>query len=646
MDPSQASFRTKLKYRFDNTLSRGSAGLIAYLALSTVVIVVIIAVLLTVTRVPNPSGHGNFSFFEGAWQGLLRTLDTGTMAGDTGFEFRSLSLATTIFGIFIVSALIGIITTGLERRIDELRKGRSPVIEAGHTLVLGWSEKLHSIISELIIANENQKDACIVVMSPRDKVEMEDDIFSRITGKMGPTRVVCRTGDPTDPTDLALVNPLGSRSVIVLSPDGDENPDPHAVKVVLGLMGFDRQFGKLRVTVELQEEHSAAALTAATEDRIRTVVSTDLIARITAQVCRQVGMSLVYGELLDFDGDELYFATEPRLYGRTYGQALLSFETSSVIGIRDASGTVRVNPPMSTVINDGDQIIAISEDDDTIVISSLDEFVAADVAASHRRHGPELKPEHTLLMGWSTMAPRILRELDQYVTTGSTVTVLLDGTLMSDLLADGVELGLKNLTLRLVASGADESTVLERELGSTAFDQVVLLSYRDVLPVSEADARTLLSLLQLRRIMRKVTPDRNTSIVTELLDVRAVQLARVANPDDFVVSERLTSLLLAQLSENPELDLVFRELMDAEGSEITLRAIESYGVTVGSEGGGVVHASYGSLVAAARAHGDTAIGVRSPSLTPDEGLGGGVVVNPRKAHEFSLQHGDQLIVIA
>ena len=38
-----------------------------------------------------------------------------------------------------------------------------------------------------------------------------------------------------------------------------------------GLMGFDRDFEKLRVTVELQEEHSSSALLAATEDRIRTV---------------------------------------------------------------------------------------------------------------------------------------------------------------------------------------------------------------------------------------------------------------------------------------------------------------------------------------------------------------------------------------
>ena len=44
----------------------------------------------------------------------------------------------------------------------------------------------------------------------------------------------------------------------------------------------------------------------------------DLIARVTAQTCRQSGLSVVYTELLDFDGAEIYFKTEPGLAGRTY----------------------------------------------------------------------------------------------------------------------------------------------------------------------------------------------------------------------------------------------------------------------------------------------------------------------------------------
>ena len=71
----------------------------------------------------------------------------------------------------------------LEAQIDELRKGRSRVIEDGFTLILGWSSKVYSIIGELLIANENQKDPCIVILAERDKIEagkMKIDFGSQI----------------------------------------------------------------------------------------------------------------------------------------------------------------------------------------------------------------------------------------------------------------------------------------------------------------------------------------------------------------------------------------------------------------------------------------------------------------------------------
>ena len=43
----------------------------------------------------------------------MRTLDPGTMGGDTGpFGFLLGMLAVTLVGIFVISALIGIINTG------------------------------------------------------------------------------------------------------------------------------------------------------------------------------------------------------------------------------------------------------------------------------------------------------------------------------------------------------------------------------------------------------------------------------------------------------------------------------------------------------------------------------------------------------
>ena len=55
----------------------------------------------------------------------------------------------------------------------------------------------------------------------------------------------------------------------------------------------------------------------------------ELIGRIAAQTCRQPGLSVVYMDLLDFGGDEIYFATVPELAGQAFGDALHAFREST-----------------------------------------------------------------------------------------------------------------------------------------------------------------------------------------------------------------------------------------------------------------------------------------------------------------------------
>src|SRR5690606_33252289 len=97
--------------------------------------------------------------------------------------------------------------------------------------------------------------------------------------------------------------------------------------------------------------------------------TTDVGSRLIVQTCLQSGLSVVYTDLLDFGGDEIYFQEEPRLVGATYGQALHAYQKSAVIGIQFADGRIAINPHSQTPIQRGDRIIAISEDDDTVIMS-------------------------------------------------------------------------------------------------------------------------------------------------------------------------------------------------------------------------------------------------------------------------------------
>ena len=83
-----------------------------------------------------------------------------------------------------------------------------------------------------------------------------------------------------------------------------------------------------------------------------------------------------------------------------------------------------------------------------------------------------------------------------------------------------------------------------------------------------------MTLLHLRDIADRKGVD--LSIVSEMLDVRNRHLAEVTRADDFIVSDRIVSLMLAQISENKALNAVFADLFDPEGSEIYLKPAGDY----------------------------------------------------------------------
>ena len=165
-------------------------------------------------------------------------------------------LAVTLGGIFIVSALIGVLSAGVDSKLDELRKGRSRVLESDHTIILNWSPSIFDIISELVVANASRKRPRIVIMANNDKVEMEDEIAAKVPALRN-TRMICRSGDPTDLYDLAIVNPQTSRSIIVLSPDGDD-PDSQVIKSVLALVNDPaRRPEPYRIAAEIRDLKNA-----------------------------------------------------------------------------------------------------------------------------------------------------------------------------------------------------------------------------------------------------------------------------------------------------------------------------------------------------------------------------------------------------
>lgn len=566
-------------------------------------------------------------FLEGLWIALLRTLDPGTMADDVGWPFRVISLIVTLGGVLIVSSLIGLLANGINQRVMELGRGRTLVAETGHTSILGWSPAVFTILSELVLANRNVRRASVVVLAPFDKSEMEQELKTRVRDR-GPTRIIVRTGSPYEAADLTIVNPTAAKAIVVLRPD-DEDGDASVVKTVLALLSSNLLPPGTPCIAEMSDQSMADGLRQVVPQSVRVVQSQGIMARITAQVCRQPGLGKAYQDLLDFRGDEIYFRHEPSLQGMTFGDALLCFEDSSVIGLRRRDGTVALNPPMETPIAQDDEVIAVAEDDDRVRFTGKASFEPKVAMPSNESVEPQ--PERFLILGWNELAPRVIRELDHYVSSGSTVLVVPNGSSPDE---GDVSGGLRNIKLEWRASPVDAESLDSDLGGSHSPDHVLLLSDRRQRSEATADARALMTLLQIRQWIQKSRHEVN--VVLELLDERDVALVPPSSAEEFIVSEQFTSLLMAQLSENAEVGRVFADLLDEAGSELYLKPANLYAPSD--------EVAFGEVVAAARARGEVALGYRSAS--DGGGHRGGVVLNPPKSSRVRLEPQDSILVLA
>jgi voltage-gated potassium channel Kch len=617
-------WRDRARYWFDSTMSRGTPALIGWLGLASALLVVATSGLVLLLAPKDVGGHGGWHGV--MWMSLLRTLDPGTMGGDQGgLVFLALMFAVTLGGIFIVSSFIGVLTTGLENKITVLRKGRSRIVERDHTVVLGWSEQIFTVVSELSQANQSNRRSCVAILADRDKVEMEDAIRARVP-HLGKTQVVCRTGNPLRPADLELVSLRTARSVMVLPPEADD-PDIHVIKVLLSLgSGMTTTGAGPHVVAAVADSANLPAARLAGGPRAQLIGADDLAVRLLVNAHRQSGLSAVCADLLAFAGNEFYLRAEPSLAGTTFDEAIHAFELGVPVGVRRTDDSIILNPRPDCLIEAGDELIVLAEDDTLIRLAQTPAKLVEHAIAPQSPHPPT--PSRTLMIGWNKRAPQILDLLDAFAYAGSELRIAGPDRL------DDLPGQYPNLAVTATVCDPANRADLEA-LDVTGYQHLIVLSADD-LGAQDADARTLVTLLHLRDLARHL--DTPYSIVSEINDDANREIAEVTRADDFVVSDKLISLLLTQLTENRHLAAVFEDLFNPIGAEIYLKPASDY-LHPGAA------ATFATVAEAARRQGETAIGYR----VHDEFYrppAYGVVLNPPKNTQLTLTGRDRVVVLA
>ncbi|TAF73287.1 MAG: potassium transporter TrkA [Bacteroidetes bacterium] len=623
----------RIRYHFDNLIGKGTPALLSMLFISFLIVAFITSLILFTLKIKDEAGL-DMTFYEAYWSSLMHVIDQGTITGDTDWQLRFATLATTFIGIFLVSLLVTILNNGFSTKLEELKKGRSLVLEEGHTVILGWSSKVFSIISELMIAHENQDESCIVILADTDIDFMKDEIKAKL-GSTGKTKVIVRHGNQRDPKDIMITNLNTAKSIIILSPD-DVKSDAYVIKTILAIVNnANRKKDIYTIIAEIKNETNREIAKIIGKEEVTVVVSNDIISKITVQTSRQSGLSLIYNDLIDYTGVEIYILPVKNIAGHTFKEAMFAFEDVLAIGIRKTDGEIILNPNVDTIMGVSDKLVVIAEDD-------IDLTFVPNTNYTPKKAEKELltknyrtkKIQKTVILGWNGNTKIIVRELDNYVLQGSEVLIIAEIDNLEDMVQ---ELDIETPNQKVVCKRGDiNDRSLLNKLNLEFYDDIIINSYHDLYGTQEADAVTLITLMHVRDIASKL--DKKFNIVSEMLDIKNQQLADKHHVDDFIVSDQIISLVMAQLSENKELASIFEDIFDAEGNEIYLKPASNYAKLE-------VPVNFYEISDVALQKKEIAIGYRKMKNT-SELKNFGIVLNPKKSDKITLSAEDKVIVIS
>jgi hypothetical protein len=538
---------------------------------------------------------------ESSWHALTRFVDGGAMSHDTGAA-RLVAVCVTATGILVISFLTGAFASKLSERLQELRSGKSPVIEHNHILILGFDGKVPLIVRELGRSHQRRS---VVVLADDDKTRLEAVLRNAQRVQGSKIRVVCRTGDPRNEHALLRVCADRARTIVVIPPSRLD--DDHALRwLVSALLAVRRSAGsefRGRILVEARRSDHAPLLRLACAAGVAgeaplsldVFASDDIIARVLAQSTRQRGIYFALRELLSFRGSELYVEPVPEtLVGMTFDDAHAAVENGVAAGYIERTGRYVLCPKRGDphVLSEEDRLIVL-EEDKAVFTSTARLPEPSDPAP------PQPIPIDAMrvtVIGANRTLPRLIVELDRLLAHGGSIQVWCPPLGPSDTAA--LERAVSSTAHASIDRRVESIEALSLLAGMKEQpDAVVILGCEDD-EDPDGDASALSILLRFRQESR-ARGQPLSRLITEVRDPSVAQQID-GSQDDFLVSTDVVAMVLAQAALEPRLVAPYQELLDPKGVEVFLIPRALY---VG-EG----PATFGDAMAAARRRGEVALG--------------------------------------
>ncbi len=640
----RGSLNERLQYRLNRMLARGS--LLPYVLLGGLSVVATALGMnawyfglyseagLAASGIDGDLGRG---FVDALMWSLKHVIDPGAFGEDYGAPLPVIviSLIVSVIGLGIFGTLIAIISNSVQQRLEAVRLGNTPVFERGHTVVLGWSNKLAQVLRFL---SQSRQSGTVAVLAPRDIQSMAIALRSR--DELHNIDVVLRSGSTSSLPDLSRMAIERAAQIIVLSPTGvsgaPAKPDVDTIKTLMLLKAFKGWQGTPpHIVSEIDERQHAEIANMAGGSGVSILSSSDIVSRLIVQSAREPGVSRVYEEIFSSRGSGVNVEMVAAAAAARFGDVAHWFPNAIPLGVswtettggqqRSAAG---LNPEPDYEIGEDECLILLHAGDQAVADSARQASPPAAVT-TRQRHRSCLST--VCVLGWNDNVDEILSELDAHLPRGATVTIIAD--MPEPQMAAHVERyaprGFRNLDLTLKRGDLVDRATLKAE---QVLDHDCIVALADYGPRAEdPDSRVILQLLLLTDIHKASQSARRPHVVAELLDPRSRELTEHTLARDVVVSTEIISAQLAQVACTPVLGPIYRELLSAGGIEIVLRPASDYLTECSS-------CRFESIVSAAQGFGETALGLMN---------GDGVTrLNPSKTELLRIDAGSRVIAMA
>ena len=390
-----------------------------------------------------------------------------------------------------------------------------------------------------------------------------------------------------------------------------------------------------------------------TKGTIKALNEVSVLSRMIAQLAlSRNGLSIVYGDMVGFDGNEFYFYQPENGWEGplTYGESLYRFKSSTPMGIHNSAGEIILNPPKETPINNEDELIVFAEDDSTIhYFSSPIYQPKISKIPSVETH---LRKQRVALLNWTPKTKIIMEKLCSYLPEGSELC-----TYVSDQMTE-IEI-FKSELIKLYPS--IKISIQEMDLNNLShldnmkpwnFNSILILSPGGT-TIEEMDAYVISLLIRIRQILlSKETSDHPISqskkqkwpkLITEVMDSENIDIILNSGVEDFMVSNQFVSQIMAQVSEEPLALDVYDDLFQAEGSELYIKPASYYFDFSENK---TITVQYGECVQAAQLRNEVILGLQIHKDQKNKDKMFGINLIPNKNDLFILCEKDGLIALA